>query len=82
MRNLALKYLDDYKNWGCASQQQMADILVGFAELAVKKFTDTQHTQPAKCLNCYHWVYATKARCSRGGGVNCVIKPGTQQESA
>ena len=44
--------------------------------------TGTQHTQPAKCRDCYHWAVATSARCVRGGGDQCVIKGGTQQASA
>ena len=41
-----------------------------------------QHTQPAKCRDCYHWAIATTARCVRGGGDQCVVRGGTQQASA
>jgi len=49
---------------------------------AVEIANSAQHTQPAKCRDCYHWLYATKACCSRGGGNLCVIKGGTQQAGA
>ena len=48
----------------------------------VDAVVNPQHTQPAKCRDCYHWAVATSARCVRGGGDQCVIKGGTQQASA
>ncbi len=41
MRNLAIKYLESWKDWGCMGQQGMIDILIGFAELVEAQKTST-----------------------------------------
>ena len=66
----------------CESPIDVAALECIRAALVEVQKPDVQHTQPAKCRECYHWAPSVLARCVRGGGDQCAIRGGTQQAGA
>ena len=78
MRNLALQYLEKWKDWGCMGQQGMLDILVGFAELVVAQKTPTNSASTPFCP--YYTKYGSCEQFASVGCNDCQLIDGVAEQ--